>query len=178
MVIFARRGRLTSDLADVVVAVALALSTSCVGDLGIDDVPWACQRDAQCGWRARCVDRVCVLVGAADTGTGDATADTATSAPDTTDTSPIDAADALEGADLLDEPEVSGLHCETTLRSPSPDQQAELVVHARESDGRLMITVRLDGLEAEYPLPPGVEMLDATTGPLTTCCENPCCPPL
>ncbi|MCC6620799.1 MAG: hypothetical protein IT385_06070 [Deltaproteobacteria bacterium] len=151
-----------------VAMLGLASAAACVGDLAIDDVPWACTRDAECGWRARCVDRVCVLVGdgadtAADHGNG------------------ADVGDADSQGDVTPA-EPTGMTCETPLLGTSPDGQAAFTISRREADGRPMITVTLDGLPPQtYPLPPGVEiegLAPALSGPLVDCCEDPCCPPL
>jgi len=148
---------------------------ACIGDLAVDDVPWACTGDSQCGWRARCIDSVCVLVDAdRDDGTAQDTADAAPMTPDTQPDSTPDTQDQETAAP-------TGFTCEAPLLSPVPDLQATFNVFPREEDGRLMITVTLDGLTATYPLPADVVLPDPASpdvGPLLECCENPCCPPL
>jgi len=148
---------------------------ACIGDLAVDDVPWACTGDSQCGWRARCIDSVCVLVDSErDDGPPQDTADSADITPDTQPDSTPDTQDQETTAP-------TGFTCEASLLSPGPDQQATFDVFTREEDGRLMITVTLGELTATYPLPADVVLPDPSSpnvGPLLECCENPCCPPL
>ena len=143
-----------SSVIRVVVSALIALG-GCIGDLPIDDVPWACTRDSECGWRARCVDQICVLV----------------------DQLPeVDTPDAAEAGDAADTTTI-GFLCEAPVAGMTPDGQAAFEITYRSADGRPMVHVTLDGLTAEFPLPPTVTLGSDTVGPLLECCEDPCCPP-
>ncbi len=148
---------------------------ACIGDLAVDDVPWACTGDSQCGWRARCIDSVCVLVDSdRDDGTPQDTADTAP------DTQPADTHDTTD-TQSEETTAPTGFTCDASLASPEPDQAATFDVFWHEGESRWKITVTLDGLTATYALPADVVLPDPTSpsvGPLLECCENPCCPPL
>lgn len=134
----------------------------CIGELPVDDVPWACTSDAQCGWRARCIDRVCVLVDSQqDTAVDTDSADTETVVPDTA--------------------QPTGFLCDATVEATEPDETTTFEVFWSIEDSRWKITVALGDLQATYDLPPDVVVPDPASpqvGPLLECCENPCCPPL
>jgi len=155
-------------------AVFGALLAACVGDLDVDGVPWACVRDSQCGWRARCVDNVCVLVDEGADSSGGDVADTGAATGDAGDVAEVEDTSGGEVA-----PTVMGFSCEATLLATDPDEEATFTVFERQGDGRLMLRVEMAGvLPAEVPLPPGVAVTSLTAGPLLSCCEDPCCPPL
>jgi len=146
-------------------ACALIL-TACVGDFDPDQYAWSCTANRDCGAGYRCQVGTCVAV--------DATTDTGDAGDTLVDLDTGDTEDTQDTG-VPDTAPTPRLNCTAARAATGLEGQAEFSLDL--STARPRLTVRIDALEAAFDFPEDVALVPSETGPLLTCCEQPCCRP-